>query len=268
MKRTSAFLAAALVGLIALAGCAANEEPAASPTGGATTDAATEDTNNQAEPPVQTDPEPEPPAGLDGEITGAGASSQTAAQEAWRAGFAAVQPGVTVNYDPQGSGPGRQQFQEGASDFAGTDSAFKDEEIEEGGFPQCAAPEIVEIPAYISPIAVVFNLEGISSLNLDSATLAGLFMGEITNWNDPAITGANDGVDLPDLAIVPVHRSDASGTTKNFTHYLSKTAEDVWTHGDVEEWPIQSGEAAEKTQGMKETVSAAQGTVGYIDASQ
>jgi len=197
-----------------------------------------------------------------------GASSQTAAQEAWKAGFASLQPGVTVNYDPQGSGGGRQQFADGASDFAGTDSAFKDEEIEAGAFSRCASKEIVEIPAYISPIAVVFNLDGIDSLNLDSATIAGIFTGAIAKWNDPAIAATNDGVDLPDSAIVPVHRSDGSGTTKNFTDYLDQTAPDVWTDGAVEEWPITGGEAAEKTQGMKETLSGAAGTIGYIDASQ
>jgi len=250
-------LAAGLAGLLALAGCAANEEsPQTSPAADTTT-AAPDET-----------PTEEPTGQLSGELTGVGASSQTAAQEAWRAGFANLQPGVTVNYDPQGSGGGRQQFADGASDFAGTDAAFKDEEIADGAFSRCASPEIVEIPAYISPIAVVFNLDGIDLLNMDPATIAGIFTGAITKWNDPAIVASNEGVDLPDSAIVPVHRSDGSGTTKNFTDYLDQTAAEVWTDGAVEEWPIAGGEAAEKTQGMKETLSGAAGTIGYIDASQ
>jgi len=260
LKKVLTAMAASLVGLLLVSGCAANEGPATTPTTGEVADTAT-DTAPDATGAV-------PDAQLSGELNGAGASAQTAAQEAWKAGFSGLNPGVTVNYDPQGSGPGRQQFQEGAADFVGTDAAFKSEELAEGAFPQCSAAEIVEIPAYISPIAVVFNLDGISSLNLDPATIAGIFTGAITSWNDPAIAATNEGVDLPDATIVPVHRSDKSGTTGNFTNYLSATAEAVWTEGTVEEWPLGGGEAAEKTQGMKETVGAANGTIGYIDASQ
>jgi len=250
VKKTSALLGAVTAGLLVLAGCAANETPAET----ATPEATDEQT-----------PEQEP---LSGELTGSGASSQSAAQEAWKAGFAGMQPDVVLSYDPQGSGAGRQQFQDGAVDFVGTDSAFKQEELDEGDFPRCASKEIVEIPAYISPIAVAFNLDGIDNLNLDAATIAKIFVGDITKWNDPAIAGLNADVTLPDLAIVAVHRSDKSGTTGNFTDYLSQVAGEVWTYGDVEEWPLNSGEAAEKTQGVKEVLSGTVGAVGYIDASQ
>ncbi|MEK9599696.1 MAG: extracellular solute-binding protein, partial [Pontimonas sp.] len=99
-------------------------------------------------------------------------------------------------------------------------------------FGSCVADAgIWQIPAYISPIAVIFNLDGIGSLNLDADTLAQIFTGQIGTWNDSAIANQNPGVDLPDLAITPVHRSDESGTTANFTDYMSKASPDYWLVG-------------------------------------
>ena len=120
----------------------------------------------------------------------------------------------------------------------------------------------------MSPIAIAFNVEGVDALSLDPATIAGIFAGTITNWNDPAIAATNDGVTLPDLAITPVHRSDKSGTTANFTDYLAQTAADVWTYGSVEEWPIQAGEAAQGTSGVVNAIKGGNGTIGYADHSQ
>ena len=113
----------------------------------------------------------------------------------------------------------------------------------------------------MSPIAVVFNIEGVDTLNLDAATIAGIFAGTITNWNDPAIAALNSDATLPDLAITPVHRSDDSGTTENFTDYLFATAPDVWTSEPDGVWPLQSGEAAQGTSGVISAVQGGQGTV-------
>ena len=242
------------VSALLFAGCANNEAPA----GPAENSSGTSNT--------QTTDTPE----LSGELVGAGASSQGAAQEAWIANFQTANSGVTVNYDPSGSGAGREQFQQGASLFAGSDRAFKMDEITEGPFGSCAdGSDLVEFPAYISPIAIAFNLEGVDSLNLDAATLGNIFSGKITNWNDPAIVAQNPDVQLPDLAIAPVHRSDKSGTTQNFTDYLSKAAPDAWTEGDVEEWPAGlGGEAAQGTSGVVSAIEAGNGTIGYADASR
>ena len=126
-------------------------------------------------------PEGETPT-LSGTLIGAGASSQQSAQEAWVVGFQEANPDVTVEYDPVGSGGGRETFVGGGSQFAGTDRAFNDEEIAADAFASCVpGTGIIEIPAYISPIAVIFNLEGIDSLNMDDATIAGIFAGQITN---------------------------------------------------------------------------------------
>ncbi len=208
---------------------------------------------------------------LSGTLAGAGASSQDAAQQSgWIAGFQTANADVTINYDPSGSGAGRESLQQGAVAFAGSDRAFKLDEIEAGPFDACLTNDIVEIPAYISPIAIIFNVEGVSDLNLDAATMANIFNGSITNWNDAAIASLNPDASLPDQAIVAVHRSDKSGTTGNFTDYLAAAAPEAWTAGSVEEWPaeISGGEAAQGTSGVVEAVKGGVGTIGYADASK
>jgi phosphate transport system substrate-binding protein len=239
IKRSSSISAIALVGALALASCAT--------------------TNGGSE-----------PGGLYGTLIGAGASSQQSAQESWVAAFQTANPDTTVEYDPIGSGGGRDTFAGGGSTFAGSDRAFNNEEIAEDNFASCVpGTGILEIPAYISPIAVIFNLEGIDSLDMDAETIAGIFAGEITNWSDDAITSQNPGVSLPDLTITAVHRADDSGTTANFTDYLAMNAPDVWTVGQIETWPTEyRGEGAPQTSGVVDTVKNGTGTVGYADASR
>ncbi|QIG39984.1 phosphate ABC transporter substrate-binding protein PstS [Microbacterium sp. 4R-513] len=245
ISRIAQLGAVAAIAALTLAGCASNETAA----GGAPSESSG-------------------PA-LSGTLNGSGATSQQVAIQAWTAEFQTANPDVTVNYDPQGSGTGRESFQSGAVQFAGSDRPFKIEEIEAGPFDACAeGSDLVEIPAYVSPIAIAFNVEGVDSLNLDPATIAGIFAGTITKWNDPAIAATNADVTLPDLAITPVHRSDKSGTTANFTDYLSQSAGDVWTYGSVEEWPIQGGEAAQGTSGVVNAIKGGNGTIGYADHSQ
>ena len=115
---------------------------------------------------------------------------------------------------------------------------------------------------------MIFPLDGVDSLKLDPATLAGIFAGTITTWNDPAIAATNPDVTLPGTRITPVHRSDKSGTTGNFTDYLGASAPDVWTYGSVEEWPVEGGEAAQGTSGVVNAVKGGAGTIGYADSSQ
>ncbi|WP_435746578.1 phosphate ABC transporter substrate-binding protein PstS [Microbacterium sp. PMB16] len=232
------------VAALALAGCAANEGG----TGG-NTDAPSEST-------------------LSGTIEATGASSQEAAQQAWVAAFQTANPDTTVNYTATGSGTGRENFIAGSSNFIGSDRAFNADELAAGGFGSCASDEIVEIPVYISPVAVAFNLDGIDELNLDGKTIAGIFAGTITNWNDEAIASQNEGVDLPDQAIVPVHRADPSGTQETFTKYLSAVAPDVWTHEASDEWPLQTGEAGDGTSGVVNAITNGVGYIGFADASQ
>jgi phosphate transport system substrate-binding protein len=205
------------------------------------------------------------PAQLSGSIAGAGASSQAAAAEAWIAGFQAANPGVTVSYDPIGSGGGREQFIAGGTLFAGTDAALDETELRDAA-RRCV--DVVELPVYISPIAIVYNLPGVAELRLAPDTLARVLLGEIENWNDPAIARDNPDAELPDLRITPVHRSDESGTTENLAEYLSAVAGDVWRFDVSGDWPVRGGEAADGTSGVVEAVAAGEGTIGYADASQ
>jgi phosphate transport system substrate-binding protein len=204
---------------------------------------------------------------LSGTLNGAGSSAQQAAMQGWTAGFSLVEPGVTVNYDPVGSGGGREQFLAGGVEFAGSDSALDDEELAQAE-ERCGDAGVFEMPNYISPIAVIYNLEGVDELNLSPETVAGIFAQKVTTWNDPAIAEDNPDADLPDTAITPVNRADDSGTTKNFTEYLSAVAPDVWTDEPDGVWPIAGGEAAQGTSGVVQAVGAGNGAIGYADLSQ
>lgn len=204
---------------------------------------------------------------VSGQLAGAGASSAESAQGAWTQNFTALNPEAQVTYDAVGSGAGREQFLNGGVKFAGTDSALKDEEIAQSA-TACQGGSAFDVPIYISPIAVVYKLDGVTDLQLSAPTIAGIFAGTITNWNDPAIAADNPSATLPDLAITPVHRQDSSGTTKNFTDYLSANAPDAWTYGAVEEWPIQGGQSGDKTSGLISVVEGGNGTIGYADASK
>ena len=203
---------------------------------------------------------------LSGSVAGAGASSQEAAMNAWIAKYQAQQQGVTVSYDPVGSGAGITQFVGKQVAWAGSDAVLKDDEVT-AAKERCGS-DALNLPVYISPVAVIFNLEGVDSLNMDAETIAKVFSGEITKWNDEAIASQNPDVELPDLAITPVHRSDKSGTTENFTSYLHEAAGDVWTDEADKTWPIAGGETGDKTSGLIQAVQSTEGTIGYADFSK
>jgi phosphate transport system substrate-binding protein len=206
---------------------------------------------------------------LSGTLSAGGASSQEAAQTAWRAGFQEANPDVTVNYDPVGSGGGREGFISGGFAFAGSDSYLDNEEGELDAATERCGEAPIEVPGYVSPIAVIYNLEGVDELNLSPDTIAGIFAGEITSWDDEAIASDNPDAELPGETINPVHRSDESGTTGNFTNYLSQAAPDAWTEGELEIWPKAfGGEGANGTSGVVSAVSGAVNSIGYADASQ
>jgi phosphate transport system substrate-binding protein len=206
-------------------------------------------------------------SGLSGTLNGAGSSAQQAAQAAWKAGFQSANSGVTVNYDPSGSGAGVQQFLAGAVDFAGSDAYLDDSQLAQSK-KACGGKTALEVPDYISPIALVYNLPGVSKLQLSPQTAAKIFSGKITTWNDPAIKADNPGAKLPSTKITAVHRSDDSGTTNNFTDYLHQTAGSAWKNPAGETWPFKSGEGANGTSGVIEAVKNGTGSIGYADASQ
>ncbi|GAB2470994.1 phosphate ABC transporter substrate-binding protein PstS [Promicromonospora xylanilytica] len=205
--------------------------------------------------------------GLSGELSGGGASSQESAMEAWRAGFQSQNPDVTVNYDPVGSGGGRENFASGAFPFAGSDAALDDEELA-AAEAQCGEGGVIEYPAYISPVAVAFNLEGVDTLNMSAETIAKVFNGDIKKWDDKAIADDNPDAELPSTDITVVHRSDDSGTTENFQEYLHTVVPDVWTYEPEGIWPVKGQESAQGTSGVVSATAAGEGTITYADASQ
>lgn len=198
---------------------------------------------------------------LSGILTGVGSSAQNAAMLTWRSGFESLHPDARVQYLSAGSGAGRSALVGGGTDFAGSDVAMDAEEQEQVQ-EYCGPEGALNIPVYISPISVAFNLPGIQSLNLDAPTIARIFRGEITRWNDPAIAALNPDVDLPDLPITPVSRSDDSGTTENFTDYLHQVAPDAWPLEADGSWPAEL--PTERAQGNAGVVSVTADTVGAI----
>lgn len=206
---------------------------------------------------------------LSGTINGAGSTAQQSAQQAWAAGFKSTSPNVTVNYNPIGSGGGVTNFNSGAVAFAGSDAALDPTKGEVAAAnSRCGAP-VIEVPDYISGIAIAYNVPGVSNLKLDAKTIAGIFTNKITNWNSPQIAALNPGVTLPNLAISTVHRSDKSGTTNNFTDYLNKASAGVWPLKAASVWPTAyTGSAAKGSSGVAASIKASKGGIGYVDDSQ
>ncbi len=204
---------------------------------------------------------------LSGTIDGAGSSAQAAAQDVWIAGFQTANGSATVNYDPAGSGAGRDQFLIGAVAFAGSDAALEPEQTE-GDVGRCAAGAgAVDLPLYVSPIALAFNIEGVDELRLDAASVARIFSGDIDRWNDPALVALNPDAALPDSRITAVHRSDDSGTTENFTDFLHEAAPAEWPDEPSGTFPYE-GEAAQGSSGVASVIRDGVDVIGYLDASR
>ncbi len=199
-------------------------------------------------------------------LNGGGATSQANAQTTWRADYQKANGG-TINYEEVGSGTGVENFTSKAYSFAGTD-AYLDSDQMSAAAKACGS-DVVEVPAYVSPIAVAFNLPGIDSLNLDAKTIADIFNGKITTWNDQEIAAQNSGVKLPSTAISTIHRSDESGTTKNFTDYLNKAGGGAWSADPDTVWPTSAkgGQGFEGTSGVIGALTDTEGAVGYADDS-
>ena len=187
--------------------------------------------------------------------------------EAWRAGFQIANPDVTINYDPVGSGGGRTQFLDGATSFAGTDSTMSAEEYGKAEARCTGDMGAIHLPMYLSPIAVIFNLPGIDHVNMDADTLADVFNGNITPWDDPAIADQNPDIELPAQSITIAHRADESGTTENFTDYLEKASSN-WGHEASGDWLGAAGESGPGTSALVQIVQDTEGAIGYADASR
>jgi len=199
--------------------------------------------------------------GIDTTLNGSGATFPKAFYEEAIANFNGS-GNVKVTYAGGGSGQGQQELADEVVTWAGTDAVVAPEDLQrfQGG-------AILYFPTVAAPITVAYNLAGVEGLRLGPTTIADLFQGRITSWNDPAIAADNPGVDLPDIAVRIVHRADGSGTTANFSAYLSKAAPN-WSLGKGKElkWPADS--VAEKgNDGVAAGVARDEGAIGYVDFS-
>ena len=169
---------------------------------------------------------------------------------------------MTVNYQPVGSGAGIQQFIKNTVDFGATDVPMGSADITSAG----GADALTQIPVTLGVVAIAFNLSGVSTLNLDADTLAGMFLGHINKWNDPKIAALNAGVSLPNKNITIAHRSDGSGTTYILTDYLSKVSDEWKTKAGTSKsvsWPV--GIGASGNQAVAQAISSTDGSIGYVE---
>ena len=199
-----------------------------------------------------------------GTISGAGSTFQTNFQQGAISAFKSVDSGITVNYNPVGSGTGRTDLYSNTVLYAGSDSPIPAKEA--GKVP--AGKTVLYFPVQIGPIAIAYNVSGVSDLKLDATVLAGIFSGKITTWNDAAIKALNPGASLPSSSINLEVRSDSSGTTANFSQYLVDAAPSAWTLGtsSIVSFP-KSAHANDGGSAVAAAVKATSDSIGYVDFS-
>ena len=196
-------------------------------------------------------------------VTGAGATFPLNMIEQWKADFK-KSDNMTIAYTGVGSGAGRSQLIAGTVDFAGSDTLASADETNQ---LKSKYGDFVYIPETSGGIAVMFEVSGLSSLKLSGPTLAKIFGGTITNWNDPAIA-ADNGAAGPNKPIQVFVRSDKSGTSGVFTDYLTKTAPAEWTKGKTETFPTDKGQIGKAaSDGVSNAVAASDGGIGYAEHS-
>ena len=201
---------------------------------------------------------------MSGTIKAAGSTFQTNFQQEAISAFKSVDPNITVDYDPVGSGTGRADLYANTVLFAGSDSPVPSKEASK--VP--AGKTILYFPVQIGPIAMAYNLPGVTGLKLDATTLAGIFQGTIKTWDDPAIKALNSGVSLPSTSITLAVRSDSSGTTANFSQYLVDAAGSAWKLGTASTLTFPStARAGDGGSAVAQIVKSTAGAIGYVDAS-
>ncbi len=193
-----------------------------------------------------------------GTIVGAGASFPAPIYTKWGTDYASVN-GIKLNYQSIGSGGGISAIESKVVDFGASDAPLQEADLQSNG--------LVQFPGIIGGDVMVVNLSGITSgqLKLTADLIAGMYAGKITMWNDPAITKVNPGLKLPATKVNIVHRSDGSGTTWIFTHYLTAAAPSVWTYGADKEVPWPLGVGGKGNAGVATAVQQIPGSIGYVE---
>ncbi|NWF78974.1 MAG: phosphate ABC transporter substrate-binding protein PstS [Chloroflexi bacterium] len=200
------------------------------------------------------------PRQVQASLKGSGATFPAPLYASWIETYKQVVPGVSISYQPVGSGQGIRDFIAYLTDFGGTDAAISASRV------QTEAPDALHIPMVIGAVVPTYNLPGITNLRFNPEILAGIYLGAIRNWNDPRIAKANPDVKLPNQRITVVYRSDSSGTTSIWTDYLSKISSD-WRSkvgsGTTVRWPV--GVGAPGNPGVAGTVKNTRGAIGYVE---
>ncbi|MFT3766089.1 MAG: phosphate ABC transporter substrate-binding protein PstS [Minicystis sp.] len=195
-----------------------------------------------------------------GSLTGAGATFPYPLFTKWISEREREEPGLRINYQPIGSGGGIRQITERTVDFGASDAPMTDEQM-------AKAKGVVHVPTCLGAVAIAYNLEGVpGGLRLTPEVVAGIFLGAITRWDDPAIAEENPGTTLPKQKITAVHRSDGSGTTKLFTEWLAGKSP-AWSHGPGAGMSVAfpSGLGAKGNEGITGQVSSTPGAIGYVE---
>jgi phosphate transport system substrate-binding protein len=194
-------------------------------------------------------------------LNGAGATFPYPMYSKWFSDYNKLHPDVQINYQSIGSGGGIRQVLNGTVDFGASDGPMSDEQLSQ------SKTKILHIPTVMGAVVPAYNVPGISGeVKFTPEALAGIFLGKITNWSDPAITKVNPGVNFPNQPIIVIYRSDGSGTTFIFTDYLSKISKD-WSNtvgkGTSVKWQI--GMGGKGNEGVAGQVRQLQGSIGYVE---
>ncbi|MET7639712.1 phosphate ABC transporter substrate-binding protein PstS [Streptomyces sp. NPDC005438] len=201
-----------------------------------------------------------------GKLLASGSSAQKNAVDLWTKNYMAACGDTQINYKDIGSGGGIQEWLQGTTAFAGSDSALKPDEVANSK-KVCKTGQGVNIPMLGGPVAIAYNLPGVKDLVLDAPTIAKIFDSKIKKWDDAAIKKLNPDAKLPSSDIQAFHRSDESGTTQNLGKYLGTTAKSDWGYEDEKSWPAKGGQSASGSSGVAQQVKQTEGAIGYFELS-
>ncbi len=247
LNRFSVTLAVLGIGAMTLSGCGSDKNASAPSSSGSATAASVSCGGKQT-------------------LKASGSTAQANAMTRFVKAFEQACSGQTLNYTPNGSGAGIREFNGNQTDFGGSDSPLSNDEATAAQH-RCGGSPAWNLPVVFGPIAVTFNISTVTSLNLDGPTVAKIFNGAITTWNDPAIQGLNNGFTLPGEPIHVVFRNDESGTTDNFQKYLDAASNGAWGKGTGKTFKGGVGEGAKGNDGTSAAIKATEGSITYNEWS-
>jgi phosphate transport system substrate-binding protein len=252
--RYGAALALVAVGALALSACGSNPTPAG---GGSSGSSGSAQAGGGAV-----------ACGGKKDLTAEGSTAQKNAIDVFIQAYQQQCPGQNLAYNPTGSGAGVKQFNAGLVDFGGSDSQLSQTNGEtQAAQKRCGGNPAWNLPMVFGPVALAYNVPGVSKLVLDGQTTAKIFNGQIKTWNDPAIAALNQGVTLPNQPINVIYRSDESGTTDNFQQYLTAAGKGAWTQGAGKKFNGGVGSGAAQTAGVAQAVKSTAGGIAYVELS-